>query len=244
MRRRAIRDLGTLAGVLIILGGVVAANTYMRLDSLKEKWVKIRKAMEQHRREEGVQLLEWDMLHQVKGTFRSGPRYTPEVEAAADHAANIVGFMAPITQFRKVNEFMLLPMPIQCYFCEAPPMRDVIHIKLNENQQVDLVNEPVLVGGLFKLHPEQGEPFFYSLEQARWGEAVTDEDFSIQEVAEETRQHHLQEFGEMMDGEAADDTLYAPEEVPDAGKNLEEETPESAPDDAAQTPADETPKPS
>ncbi|MBN2308573.1 MAG: DUF3299 domain-containing protein [Candidatus Hydrogenedentes bacterium] len=214
MRRRAVRDLVTLLGVVLILAGVVAANVYMRLDSLKELARKARIQMEKQRKAEGVKLLEWETLRTTKGTFRSGPRFKPPMEGVDNHACNIVGFMAPIDQFRKVSHFMLLPMPITCYFCESPPLREVIEVQLREGVTADMVNEPVLIGGLMRLNRDKGAPFFYTLSEAKWGEAVTDEEFTEKQTPEEHREHLLVEFKKLLGETDEGDVMLPPDEAP------------------------------
>lgn len=195
MRKRAKRDLITLLGVVVILAGIVGVNIYMRLDSLKEAYTKMRIAFEEKHRAQGVQLIDWSLLHKTRGMFRSGATFTEDLKEKDGRLVNICGFMAPIDQFRNVSHFMLLPVPITCYFCEAPPMRDVIEVRLNA--PANMVNEPVLIGGRLRLHEGPRQPFFYTIEDARWNEAVKDEILTDKEIGADHIIHLQQGFEQL-----------------------------------------------
>lgn len=214
MRRRAKRDLLTLLGVVAILTGVVAANTYMRLDSLREAGIKLRMAFEEKHRKQGVKLIDWKLLKETTGFIRTGPKFPEELEGVDDRLVNICGFMAPIEQFRHVTEYMLLPMPITCYFCDSPPARDIIHVELQK--PADLVNEPILNGGRFKLG-KKGDMFFYFMSNAKWNEAVKDETFTKKEVSEEHRLHLLKGWEDLRKGDQEEELLPGQEPPTVAG---------------------------
>lgn len=166
MRRRVVRDLGTIIGIVVILAGIVGVNFYMRLEGLQEKYDKIRRSYEQKATESGTQLLDWELLRKTKGSLRSGPKFDEELRPIAGQTVNLMGFMTPIDQFRNATHFMLLPLPIECYFCQAPPMRDVMLVRMAEGEHVNLVEEPVLISGNLVLNENNGEKFFYTLENA------------------------------------------------------------------------------
>ena len=212
MRRRAKRDLLTLLGVAIILTGVVAANTYMRLDTLKETYRKARAILEEKHRSQGVKLIDWTDMRQVKGSYRSGAKFPEDLAKLDGLGVNICGFMAPIDQFgNNVSEFMLLPTPITCYFCDAPPMRDVIEIKLRAPS--NMVNEPVLIGGQLELHEGEKQPFFYTIKNAKWNEAVEEQEFTPKTISADHMQHLITGFDKLRQGDTQG-PLEAAQEVP------------------------------
>jgi hypothetical protein len=166
MKRRAKRDLGILVGVLLILGGIVAFNGQVgraRLASEMDKW---RRDVEKQRREEGVELLSWDMLRKTKGTLRKGGTFADELYPHHEKHANIMGFMVPQEQFRDVTEFMFLPLPIECYFCQIPPEKDVMLVRLREGEVAQIYEEPVLVTGVFNLNEGPDVKYFYTMTDA------------------------------------------------------------------------------
>lgn len=166
MRRRVVRDLGTIIGVVVILAGVVGVNFYMRLEGLQEKYDQIRRSYEQQAVQTGTELLDWELLRRTKGSLRSGPTFDEELKTIAGQSVNLMGFMTPIDEFRDATHFMLLPLPIECYFCNAPPMRDVMLVRMTEGERVNMVEEPVLMSGTLKLYAGGEDKFFYTLQNA------------------------------------------------------------------------------
>ncbi len=189
MRRRTIRDLGTIAGVLVILLVLVSANTYFGLEQRRDKAIKFRKAIEAEKIAEGVDLMDWELFMATKGTIRKGATYVEELQKLDELPVNIVGYMVPINQFRNVDNFMLLPMPLDCYFCESPPMRDIIMIKMKPGEVVDLAEEPVLIGGQLHLNEGANQQFFYTIDYANLGPALEGEILTRKNITEEHRQH-------------------------------------------------------
>jgi Tfp pilus assembly ATPase PilU len=71
VRRRVVRDIGTLLGVVAVLVAVVLINDYMRRGSLSDQMDVIRKKAENDQKAMGVDLLHWNLLRETKGTRRS-----------------------------------------------------------------------------------------------------------------------------------------------------------------------------
>ncbi len=221
MKRRAKRDLLTLFAIVAVLAGIVGTNVYMRLDTLKEQFAKMRMAREASLEAKGVKLIYWDMLRETKGTRYTGPKFSQELLDMDGDPVNICGFMAAINQFRKVTEFMLLPVPMVCYFCESPPMRDIIKVELIEPG--DLVNEPIVVGGFLALHKEPKQPFFTTIGPAKWDEPVDVDALKAQleelkksekEVSEDHKKHLIAGFEILLDPDSGERELMEPMPVP------------------------------
>ncbi|GMW00852.1 MAG: hypothetical protein AMXMBFR84_19890 [Candidatus Hydrogenedentota bacterium] len=192
MRRRLVRELGTLLGVAVILGGIVGLNIYMRLGSLQQKYTKMRLEAEAKREAEGVQLLKWDMLRNTKGTLKTGPTFDPALKEYNERIVNIMGYMTPIDEFRNATHFMLLPMTLECYFCEAPPLRDIIQVKMLPDQHVNIVDQPVLISGGLVLHEGPKNQFFYSIENASLEPGVFGQKMTNRQFTEEHMGHMIQ----------------------------------------------------
>lgn len=195
MRKRSKRDLFTLVGLVIIVAGIIGANGYMRRAGLREQYEIVRAALEDKHRDAGVALVEWKELHGVTGTRRTGATFPESLKGKDGRMVNIVGFMSAIDQFRNVSEFMLLPVPVTCYFCDAPPMRDIFEVKLQK--PADMINEPVLIGGRLRLHEGEKPLFFYTIEEGKWNEAVSEEDSTEQVIDQQHRLHLLEGFQEL-----------------------------------------------
>ncbi len=201
MRRRAKRDLGTLIGVVAVLAGVVFVNGWLRRDELRGQYEKMRAAFEAKHRGEGVALIDWKELHAVTGRRATGATFPDSLKGKDGRLVNICGFMSPIDQFKDVTEFMLLPVPMTCYFCDAPPMRDIIEVKLDK--PADIVNEPVLIGGRLELHDGPKPLFFYTIKDAKWNEAVKDEELdemTRKNVGQDHRVHLQEGFTKLREG--------------------------------------------
>lgn len=195
MRKRSKRDLLTLLGLVVIVAGIIGANGYMRRAGLREQFELVRAAMEEKHREAGVPLIEWKELLKVTGQRRTGATFPESLKEKDGRLVNIVGFMSAIDQFRNVTEFMLLPVPVTCYFCDAPPMRDIIEVKLQ--QPANMINEPVLIGGRLRLHEGEKPLFFYTIEDAKWNEAVSEEDTTEKVFDQQHRLHLIEGFQEL-----------------------------------------------
>ena len=169
MRKRAKRDLSVILGVVAILVAMAMANNFFYRSSLAERMVKYRQQVEQDRRSGGLDLLQWNLLRNTKGTVRSGPTFDPKLVEYDQKRVDLVGFMVPLDTFRQMKEFLLLPMPIECYFCGAPPMRDVMVVQMAEGETTDLFKEPVLINGTLKLNQGPGTKFFYVISGAKMG---------------------------------------------------------------------------
>jgi hypothetical protein len=198
VRKRAKRDLITLLGVVVVIAGIVAINTYLRLGDLKAQYERMRMHVEAKYRSEGVELIDWQLLKSTKGTLYSGATFMDNLKEKDGRLVNLVGFMAPIDQFNKVDEFMLLPVPINCYFCSAPPPRHIVHVKLLE--KADMINEPVLIGGRLKLNATKGATFFQTIYNAKFNEAVKDEPATAKVMEEQHMLDHIQGFDRLEDG--------------------------------------------
>ena len=171
MRRRVVRDLGTIVGIVVILAAVVFINGYMRRGTLATEMEKVRRKAESEQITIGTELLSWSLLRETKGTTRSGPALASDLLAKKDTSVNLIGFMVPQYEFRQMTEFILLPLPIECYFCQAPPMREVVLVQMAKDAKVDLVKEPVLISGELTLNEGKGTKFFYVLKNATRGAA-------------------------------------------------------------------------
>ena len=166
MRKRVVRDLGTLIGVVVILAFVVGINMYMRRQGLIDKFDAMRRQFEAQAVQAGTDVLDWELLRDTKGTIRSGAKFPEELLPKAGQIVNLMGFTTPIDQFRAATHFMLLPLPIECYFCQAPPMRDVMLVHMAEGEATDMYEEPVMLTGRLVLNEGKGQQFFYTLEDA------------------------------------------------------------------------------
>jgi hypothetical protein len=125
--------------------------------------------VERERKSLGLELLDWQLLRTTQGRMSTGPTFTDELKEKGGQHVDIVGFMVPLDTFRNINEFMLLPLPIECYFCQIPPMRDVMLVQLKDGETTSIYKEPVLINGTLTLKEGKGVKFFYEIRDASMG---------------------------------------------------------------------------
>lgn len=173
MKRRTKRDLGVLVAVLLVIGGIAFGNSQLQRTGLAGDFEKLRERLEAQRIASGIELLKWNVIRTTTGNLRKGATFSPELEAYDGKEVFIIGFMVPEDTFRDVNHFLMLPIPLECYFCSMPPQRDVLLVNLKEGETANIMVEPVLIRGTLSLQRGPGIKFFYSLEDATF-EAAED----------------------------------------------------------------------
>ncbi len=176
-------------GIIFVVSVVALLNNFFYRSSLAEKMEKYRTMVEKDRKSKGIDILSWKLLQKTKGNMRTGPTFDEELLKFDKQRIHIVGFMVPLNQFRKIKEFLLLPLPIECYFCQAPPMRDVVVVQMAENETTDLYREPVLINGILNLQKGKGVKFFYIIADARLGPAKEGGSLTRKTVAPQHMMH-------------------------------------------------------
>ena len=173
MKRRTRRDLGILLGVLVIIGVAAFSNTQFRRQGLAKEYDDLRRELEADREAKGIEILSWSLIKKTKGSLRKGGTYDPKLKIYDGQKVNLMGFMVPQEQFRDVDEFLMLPVPIECYFCAMPPARDVMLVQLAEGETTHIFSDPVLINGRLEIHSGDGVKFFYSIRDAKLGPGET-----------------------------------------------------------------------
>lgn len=166
MRQRAKRDLIALGGVVLVIAALFVLNYTFSVTANAEKMDKVRRAAESEREKEGMALLKWRHMQDTEGNLRSGPTFSEELKKFNNTQVNLIGFMVPEYEFRDVKEFILLPLPIECYFCKRPPVHDVMMIQMDENTTTKIYEGPILVNGVLRLHEGPKQKYFYSIDHA------------------------------------------------------------------------------
>lgn len=166
MRQRTKRDLIAAIGVAVVLAAVFLVNDTFDRQLLAQQKDKERRKWETEREKSGMEILRWSHMRATEGSLRSGPVFTEELKQWDNKQVNVIGFMVPENEFRDIKEFMLLPLPIECYFCKRPPMHDVMHVVMEEGSTTNLWEQPVLINGVLRLHPGPNDKYFYSIDQA------------------------------------------------------------------------------
>lgn len=166
MKKRTKRDIGLFLGVIALIGGVALANTQFRRGNLAEQYERLRAGLESGHLQEGMNLLPFSLLRKTRGSLNRGGTFAADLFDYNNQPAHMIGFMVPQETFIDVTDFMMLPIPIECYFCAMPPSRDVLYVQLQEGETAQIYDEPVLILGTFKIHEGPEQKYFYSLTDA------------------------------------------------------------------------------
>ena len=185
MRRRVKRDLTLIAGVVLVLAIVIVLNYSSGVAKLAAKFEAIRTEIEEKQVAQGTELLSWKLMRATKGSLSAGGQFDPALLAKDGQNVNLIAFMVPFEQFNHMTEFLILPLPIECYFCQIPPARDIIYVKMKEGTNTKLFEEPVLLSGTLKIHQEAGTKFFYSLDNASLSPAEAGKKLTPKKLKEE-----------------------------------------------------------
>ncbi|HPO16102.1 MAG TPA: DUF3299 domain-containing protein [Candidatus Hydrogenedentes bacterium] len=183
MRRRTKQEFVVIIGVVLLLVAVVLVNGYFQRSSLTDKMEAIRKKVEEGRKTEGLDLLPWPLLQKTTGTMSKGPSFDERLLKYDQQHVDIVGFMVPLEQFRNMTEFLVLPVPIECYFCQSPPMRDVVVVQMEKGKGTNLYREPVLINGILNLKQGPNTKFFYIITEANMGPGKRGGKLTIKDIA-------------------------------------------------------------
>ena len=217
MKKRTKRDLTLLFGALLILAVMILVSELMTLGTNVKKFEEMRLALESKEMQKNGMLLQWDHMRKTKGKPKSGGKFSEELLAKDDDFVNIIGFMVPLEQFLDVTEFMLLPLPLECYFCAMPPARDVMLIKMTEGKLIErVIEEPVILNGKFTVNQGADQKFFYTLSDATLGAME-----GVSQTAKKIKPEHMAPPSEHPGAKDGDDGLMAPSSAPRVAKPVE-----------------------
>jgi hypothetical protein len=163
MKQRTKRDLGILVGAIAIIGITAFVNTQLRRGNLAEKYEALREKFETEQAATNSGFLKWEILRETKGKPKKGGKFTEELKEFDGQYVTMYGFQVPEDDFRDVTNFLLLPIPLECYYCSLPPPRDVMLVRMKPGVTTSIFNEPVLLNGIFKVNEGPKQKFFYEL---------------------------------------------------------------------------------
>jgi hypothetical protein len=117
-------------------------------------------------RKNGPTPLPWPLLQAAVIHPHTGiefPKYLLRLEG---QLVDVQGFLHPLAQHPHAQEFLLVPYPIGCWFCETPEPTSMIYVKLAAGRQVENTRSLMLVTGRLQLNRDNPETFLFTLEQA------------------------------------------------------------------------------
>jgi hypothetical protein len=216
MKKRTKRDIILFFGIIVIIGALALTSGQLTRGKLIEKYDTMRTELEAKELAKSNMLLQWNYMRETKGSPRKGGTFSEGLMARDGDFVNVVGFMVPLEQWIDVTEFMLLPLPLECYFCNMPPPKDVMLVTVPEGQIIPrLIEEPVLMNGKFTVNQGPDQKFFYTLSDATMGAME-----GVKQTPNKFNPEHMAPPSEHPGG-GADDGLIDPtqsERVSDAPK--------------------------
>ncbi len=163
MKRRTRRDLSVFVGAIAVIGGIAFVNSQLTRGNLAKQFEEKRAELEAEVSETSANLIKWTEMRETKGTLRKGGHFVDELLAMDGDRVHIIGFQVAMEQFRDISEFVLLPIPLECYFCSMPPARDVLLVTMAEGETTSIYKEPVLLEGTLTVNQGPDQKFFYTL---------------------------------------------------------------------------------
>lgn len=169
MKRRTKRDLTIFFGAIAIIVVVALLNGQLSRKGMAEEYEALLLVLEAEGIEKGDVVLEWKHMRKTKGSLRRGGTFCEHLLEKNGTQVSIFGFQVAQAQFRDVTNFLMLPIPLECYFCSMPPPRDVMFIQLAEGETTSIFNEPVILTGTLQVNEGPDQKFFYQIVDASMG---------------------------------------------------------------------------
>ncbi|MBI4556793.1 MAG: hypothetical protein HY706_04355 [Candidatus Hydrogenedentes bacterium] len=160
LRARVRRTIETAVGIIVILAGLLlyfilyaAFDNELNRGMFKERMEKRREFHEDYRIRLGFSTpLKWEVFRKTKGHYRSRPRVPDSLYKLKNTEITVVGYVTPIDELGQTRRFMLLPVPLDCYFCGIPRLTDVMLVQLKDAIEAPSPGMPVEITGTLILN--------------------------------------------------------------------------------------------
>ena len=95
----------------------------------------------------------------------SVPTFSPELQKLNGTTVQIKGYIIPLQELRKHNEFVLSRYPYSlCYFCGGAGIETVIEVKTKNS--IKFTEDAITIKGILRLNQNNPNQLLYVLEQA------------------------------------------------------------------------------
>jgi hypothetical protein len=93
------------------------------------------------------------------------PTFPPDLQKLHNTTIEIKGYIIPLQELRKHNEFVLSRYPYSlCYFCGGAGIETVIEVKTTKS--IKFTEDAIMLRGILKLNATNPNQLLYVLEQA------------------------------------------------------------------------------
>lgn len=99
----------------------------------------------------GDDVIDFNDLRATRLGRRPPPIFNDDLKSRDTQRVRISGFMVPYDSLTDMRSFMLLPVPMGCFFCTPPSPKEVVMVKLDSKQVVPFVDEAIEVSGRLEL---------------------------------------------------------------------------------------------
>jgi hypothetical protein len=174
-------NLTTAIGVLLVVAAIVVLNHMRHASSRDTSFEDALAAVVESEKEQGSNVLEWDLIQRTKGDFESGPVYPKDLYNYEGEEVTICGYLLPLDgdgRLTPSTTVLILPMPYGPMLPreQAPEGKRDIYIReavlglMREDQQLrPKGRQAVPLTGTLVLHEGPGRHLFYILAGARKG---------------------------------------------------------------------------
>jgi hypothetical protein len=112
-------------------------------------------------------LLDWDVLAATSAGGKFPPKYPANLEPADGQEVVLNGYMCPLDEAGEMNTFLLLEIPVGCFYCLAPAPTSLVLVELAGGRREPLHYDLMKVVGRWRLNRDNPEDFLYSIHDAR-----------------------------------------------------------------------------
>jgi len=185
-----MRSFGTVAGIVVGIGVLIAANNGFQLWQSVQRFNSGLESYRSYLESGGVKSLDWELLQTSEGTFDGDRTFPERLREFEGGTVTLVGYGHPVDrgrfapasllpvsltnlvfganrEYRFLTQLLLTPLPIEYYFGQNPPLNVSVLVKVGEGGPVTVESEvPAAFVGILELNEEAGK-FFYVLRDAR-----------------------------------------------------------------------------
>jgi len=114
----------------------------------------------------GVNRLPWAVVSDTAVDRRYRPTFAPYLKALDGKLVQLTGFLQPLGEELEGGAFLLIEYPVGCWFCETPPMANILLVELPKDKTFTYTRDLVRVEGRLILNATDPENFFYTIRDA------------------------------------------------------------------------------
>ena len=117
-----------------------------------------------------VNAVPWGVFLQTTVDRRYRPTFTKYLEELEGCKVSLTGFMHPVTDDLEAAVFLIVEMPVGCWYCEMPEVTGIVLVEMAGDKSVPLTRNVLQVTGRLRLNRTDPEDFFFIIEQAEASE--------------------------------------------------------------------------